>query len=149
MDIEKQLSIDFKEALLSKNKIMKNTIQLLRADILNHKKELKCDLTENEIFEIVSKEIKQKEKALSEFLKGKRSDLAEQTQNEIAILEKYMPKALSRQELDEIVRKNIINYQPFTKEYMGIVIKKVKEQVGARADGKVVFELVKSYVISK
>lgn len=90
MKISDQLLQDFKKYLIAKETIKKNTIQILRAEILNKSKDLHRDLNEEEILQIIAKEIKQKQDAIDSFKKANRQDLIDQTDEEILTLEKYM-----------------------------------------------------------
>lgn len=103
MSLPEILIKDFKTYLINKNTIKKNTVQILRAEILNKSKELNRNLNDDEILEIIAKEIKQKQGAVDEFRKGNRDDLVEQAELEITTLEKYMPVPLSLEELKTII----------------------------------------------
>jgi uncharacterized protein YqeY len=147
MKLSEQLVKDFKKYLINKQSVEKNTIQLLRAEILNKSKDLHRDLTEEEILEIISKEIKQKNSAIDEFNNANRQDLVEQTQKEIKTLQVYMPKPLSIEELKSIIAETMSELNIYQKNGMGTIIKEVKSQVGVRADGKTISMLVKEALI--
>lgn len=147
MKISDQLLQDFKKYLIAKETIKKNTIQILRAEILNKSKDLHRDLNEEEILQIIAKEIKQKQDAIDSFKKANRQDLIDQTNEEILTLEKYMPKPLSIDELKTIIAETMSELNIYQKDKMGILIKEVKSQVGVRADGKTISMLIKEALI--
>ena len=147
MKISDQLLQDFKKYLIAKETIKKNTIQILRAEILNKSKDLHRDLNEEEILQIIAKEIKQKQDAIDSFKKANRQDLINQTNEEILTLEKYMPKPLSIDELKTIIAETMSELNIYQKDKMGILIKEVKSQVGVRADGRTISMLIKEALI--
>ena len=97
-DIKSILREDFKAAMLSKNTIKKNCIQMVRASILQTEKDLQKELSFEDIINI-----KQKKDALEQFEKANRDDLIKLTNREINILEEYMPEQLSIEEVKKIV----------------------------------------------
>lgn len=147
MKISDQLLQDFKKYLIAKETIKKNTIQILRAEILNKSKDLHRDLNEEEILQIIAKEIKQKQDAIDSFKKANRQDLIDQTDEEILTLEKYMPQPLSIDELKAIIAETMSELNIYQKDKMGVLIKEVKSQVGVRADGKTISMLIKKALI--
>lgn len=138
---------DFKKYLIAKEKVKKDTIQILRAEILNKSKELQKDLSEQEMLEIIAKEIKQKRDSLADFKKADRQDLINQTYEEIGTLEQYIPKLLDIEELKIIVKETASEINAVNKKDMGRLIKEVREQVGVRADGKTISDLVKQILL--
>lgn len=143
MNLEQQLALDFKKYLIAKERTKKNTIQVLRADILNKSKELQRELTTNEILEIIAKEIKEKKDALEDFTKAQRQDLIDQTNEEILTLQVYMPVPLTTKELEFVISNIMSELNLYETKDMGKIIKEVKQEVGVRADGKEISQLVK------
>ena len=142
MNLSDRLVKDFKKYLIEKLTIPKNTVQLLRADILNKSKELQRELSEEEMLEIVAKQIKQKRSVLEEFEKCNRQDLVDKTYMEISILNQYMPEPLTLEELEVIIKETASEINATSKKDMGRLMKEIKEQVGVRADGKTISQLV-------
>ena len=142
MNLSDRLVKDFKKYLIEKLTIPKNTVQLLRADILNKSKELQRELSEEEMLEIVAKKIKKKRSALEEFEKCNRRDLVDKTYMEISILNQYMPEPLTLEELEVIIKETASEINATSKKDMGRLMKEIKEQVGVRADGKTISQLV-------
>lgn len=146
-DLSARLVKDFKRYLIAKEKVKKDTIQILRAEILNKSKELQKDLSEQEMLEIIAKEIKQKRDSLADFKKADRQDLINQAYEEIDTLEQYMPKLLDIEELKVIVKETASEINAIDKKDMGRLIKEIKQQVGVRADGKTISDLVKQVLL--
>lgn len=146
-DLSARLVKDFKRYLIAKEKVKKDTIQILRAEILNKSKELQKDLSEQEMLEIIAKEIKQKRDSILEFEKAQRKDLVDRAYEEIETLEQYMPKLLDIEELKVIVKETASEINAVNKKDMGRLIKEVKQQVGVRADGKTISDLVKQILL--
>ena len=122
---------------------MKNTIQMIRAAILQTEKDKQIELDDNGILEIISKQVKQKNDALEQFEKADRQDLVEQTKLEINILKEYLPKQLSREEVEQIVVNLSRTLGIFDMKGMGTLIKSAKAKIGAGSDGKTISEVVK------
>ena len=141
--LKERLLNDMKEAMKNKDTIRKNTIQLVRAAILNKEKDEQKELTDTEIEQIISKEIKKRNDTIGMLLVHDRETEIGDIQKEQDVLAEYLPKPLTPEELDKIVTK-ILAEGSFGPKQMGAVIKAVKEEVGTRAEGKMISELVKS-----
>ena len=146
-ELSNNLLKDFKKYLIAKDTVKKNTVQILRAEILNKSKELHRDISDEEILEIIAKQIKQKKDSLADFKKAERQDLIDLTCEEINTLEQYMPKPLSIEELAVIVKETASEINAIDKKDMGRLIKEVKQQAGVRADGKTISDLVKQILL--
>ena len=127
----------------NKDIVKKNTIQMIRAAILQTEKDKQIELDDNGILEIISKQVKQKNDALEQFEKADRQDLIEQTKLEINILKEYLPKQLSREEVEQIVVDLSRTLGIFDMKGMGTLIKSAKAKIGAGSDGKTISEVVK------
>ena len=146
-ELSNNLLKDFKKYLIAKDTVKKNTVQILRAEILNKSKELHRDISDEEILEIIAKQIKQKKDSMADFKKAERQDLIDQTCEEINTLEQYMPKSLSIKELAVIVRETASEINAVDKKDIERLMKEVKQQVGVRADGKTISDLVKQILL--
>ena len=122
---------------------MKNTIQMIRAAILQTEKDKQIELDDNGILEIISKQVKQKNDALEHFEKANRQDLVEQTKLEINILKEYLPKQFSKAEVEQIIIGLSRTLGISDMKGMGTLIKSAKAKIGAGSDGKTISEVVK------
>ena len=141
--LKEKLMNDLKEAMKNKNEIRKNTIQMVRAAILQIEKDKGISVEDKKIIEIIAKEVKGKKDALVDFEKAGREDLINQTKEKINILQEYLPKQLSKEEVLEEVKKVIEEVGATSIKDMGIVMKTAKEKIGAAADGRSINEAVK------
>ena len=90
MTLKEQLLADLKTAMKSKDKVAKDTVTMIRAAVLQKEKDTKTELDDSEILDIISKQYKQRKDALADFVKADREDLIETTNQEIAIIKKYL-----------------------------------------------------------
>lgn len=141
--LKEKLMNDFKIAMKEKNIVKKNTIQLVRAAILNKEKDLQKELDDNECEQVIVNQMKQRKDALKIYSEKNLSDKINETQNEIDILQEYLPQPMTEQEVIEIIEKKIQELNVSDMKGMGIVIKAVKEVVGSRAEGKLISDIVK------
>lgn len=141
--MKEKLMEDLKMAMRNKDIVKKNTIQMIRAAILQTEKDKQIELDDNGILEIISKQVKQKNDALEQFKKADRQDLVEQTESEINILKEYLPKQLSKEEVEQIVIDLSRTLGISDMKGMGTLIKSAKAKIGAGSDGKTISEVVK------
>lgn len=147
--IKEKLTADLKSAMQERDTIRKNTIQSIRAEILNWEKDLKNqgkEITDQIIESIILKEVKKRKDALDQFDKAERFDLCEQTRNELYTLEEYLPKQLSREEIESIVKAIIDDCECAN---IGTVMKLAKEKIGNQASGKDISDVVKELLNRK
>lgn len=142
MLLKDRLNEDLKTAMKEKNNIKKNTIQLLRASILQEEVNSRESLTNEQVQDIIMKEKKKRIDALSQFEKAKRKDLVEQTQKELLYINTYLPQPASEYEINNVIEETIKELNATQKE-MGMVIKQVREKLKNRADGKTISDKVK------
>lgn len=142
--LKEKLLEDMKVSMREKNVIRKNVIQMVRAAILQVEKDKQIELSDDQIIEVIAKESKKRKDSLSDYEKSGREELIAQVNEEIEILAEYLPKPLSKEELEKIIEEVIASVGATTMKEMGTVMKAVKEKVGAAADGKTINEIVKS-----
>ena len=143
MSLKEKLLIDLKDAMKARDTVRKDTIQLIRSAILQIEKDKKIILGDDEITEVLARELKSRRDALSDIEKSGRADLKEKADREIEIILGYMPRQLSREELETIVREAIAETGALSLKDMGKVMKAVMPKVKGRADGNIVNDIVK------
>ncbi len=141
--LKDELLGDLKNAMKEKDDIKKNAIQMVRAAILQVEKDKSITLQDNQIIEIIAKEVKKRKDSISDYQKGGRQDIVEQIEKEIEILSKYLPKQLTKQEIEYIVKQVIQKVGATSIKDMGKVMKQAKEEIGVSAEGKVINQVVK------
>ncbi|WP_448517704.1 GatB/YqeY domain-containing protein [Pseudothermotoga sp.] len=142
MDLKAKLNQDLKEALKAKDEVKLRTVRMLLAAIKNFEVEKMGPATDEEIFQIMSKEIKKRQEAIEMYEKGGRQDLAQAEKQEIEVIQSYMPKQLSEEEIREIARKVISEMNLKSPKDVGTAMKAIMPQVKGRADGKLVNKIV-------
>lgn len=142
--LKEELLNDMKTAMRDKDEIRKNTVQMVRAAILQVEKDKGTELDDAQIIDIIAKESKKRKDAAVDFEKSGREDLIEKNQKELEILATYLPKQLSKDEIAEVVKGVISKVGASSIKEMGAVMKAAKEEMGASADGKTINEVVKS-----
>ncbi len=145
--LKEKLLNDLKEAMKDKNLIRKNTIQMIRAAVLQIEKDKGIEVDDEQIVDIIAKESKKRKDAEADFVKSGREDLVNQNREELAILSEYLPKQLSVEEVEKIVKEIIEDIGATSIKEMGVVMKTSKEKIGAATDGKTISEVVKKLLV--
>ncbi len=148
MKLKEKIDLDFKNSMKEKNVIKKDTLSFVRAAIkqieVDERRVLDCD----EITALIAKQIKMRKDAISEFKKGNREDLIDSYQAEVDVLEEYMPKQLSDDEILAVIEDK---FNSLDKEknmsIMGLLMKEVMAEVSNTASGDRVSQLVKDFIL--
>jgi uncharacterized protein YqeY len=143
LTLKDELKSELKAAMKAKDKIAKATITMVRAAILQVEKDKKIELDDDAVLEVISKQVKQRKDALKEFEKAGREDLVQQTQEELQVLQKYLPQQLTEAELEKIIDATINDTGAETMQDMGKVMGAIIPKVKGRADGSVINKMVK------
>jgi uncharacterized protein YqeY len=145
MLLQERLSQEMKQALKSGDSTRLSVIRLLRASIKNREIERGKNrpLTENDLFEVVVSAVKQRNEAIEQFAKAGRMDLVKKEEAELKILQDFLPKSLSQEELDAKIREAILATGASGIKDMGKVMKMLMPQVVGRADAAQVSQKVK------
>jgi uncharacterized protein len=139
------ITANMKTAMRERNKVALNTLRALKSAVTNaaiEKSGAGSDLPENEVINIIRKQIKQRQDSIEQFEKAGRAELAENEKAEIGILEQYLPIPLSNDEIVAAVESAITEAGAETKKEMGQVMKILQEKTGGRADGKILSQEV-------
>ena len=141
--LKEKLLEDLKNCMKDKNVVRKNVIQMVRAAILQVEKDNGITLDDNQIIDIIAKESKKRNDSLADYEKSGREDLINELKEEINILAEYLPKQLSMEEVEKIVKEVIEAEGATSIKDMGKVMKSAKERIGAASDGRTINEAVK------
>lgn len=141
--LKEKLMEDLKSAMKEKNVNKKNAIQMVRTAILQIEKDKGIEVEDGKILEIIAKEVKNRRDSIAEFENAGREDLVNQAKEEIAAIEGYLPKQLTRDEIKERVATIIEKTGATSMKDMGTVMKEAKNEMGASADGRTINEVVK------
>lgn len=146
MTIKQQLDQDLKTALLAGDKQTATVLRGLKGAILNVEiAQMKRDqgLAEDEVLAVLGKEVKKRQESADLYKQAGQQDRGEAELAEKQIIEKYLPKQMSDEELVEVIDTVISETSAEGMQAMGQVIGKVKARVGAQADGARIAQLVK------
>jgi len=146
MNLSERLNDDMKQAMKSQDKFKLSVIRMVRAAVKNQEIELKRTLDDNEVLDILSREVKQRKDSLQEFEKAGRDDLAKDIAAEIEIISAYLPKQLTEEEIKVIVQQTIQETGASSKAEMGKVMSALMPKVKGRADGKLVNTIVQQFL---
>ena len=141
--LQPQIEEELIKALKAKEDDKVNTLRYLKSALQNQAIDFKKkELTDEEVGEVVTAEVKKHRESIAEFKKGGRQDLVDQEQKELSILEKYRPKQLDQEELSKIIDQAISETGASGEADMGKVMGAVMPQVKGKADGGLVAKLV-------
>lgn len=149
MPIKDRLQEDWKSALKARDKFKSEVLSMAKSSILLMEKTNGVSLEDEQIIEVLARDVKQRREALLEFQRGGRMDLVDKANAEIEILLSYLPQQLSEKEILEIVKEAADSVGANSIKDMGKVMSEVKPKVVGRADGKLVSTIVKDYLNNK
>ena len=151
MSIKDRLTEDMKLAMKEKEagKFRLSVIRMVRASIKNAEIDRKKELADDEVLDIIAKEVKLRRDAAEEFSRGNRQDLADNVQREAAILMDYLPAQLSEAEIRALVSAAVTQTGAASVKDMGKVMAVLMPQTKGRADGKLVNLIVKELLTSE
>ena len=145
MSLKVRLTDDMKQAMKDKEagKLRLSVIRMVRANIKNVEIDRKQELTDDEVLDVVAKEVKMRRDAMEEFKKAARPDLVEGLENEVAILMDYLPEQLSEAAVRALVENAVAETQAVSPKEMGKVMAVLMPKVKGRADGKLINSIVR------
>lgn len=145
MSLKERLTEDMKQAMKDKEigKLRLSVIRMVRANIKNVEIDSKQELSDDEVLDVVSKEVKMRRDSIEEFKKGNRLDLVENLELEIEVLMKYLPEQLSEAEVRTLVEQAVVEAKAVSPKDMGKVMAVLMPKVKGRADGKLVNTIVR------
>ena len=145
MSLQKQIMEEMKAAMKSKDTIALQALRAVKSAFLLAKTETGAgeDLSEEQEIKIIQKQVKQRKDSAAIFIKQNRQDLAEPELKEIAVLEKFLPEALSEDKIEEVVINTIQKLGASGMKDMGKVMGIVSKELSGQADGKTISMLVK------
>jgi uncharacterized protein len=143
MELKQRLQDDLKSAMRERDEVRKRTLRLTLASIKNREVEVRHVLSDGDVAEVLHKEAKQRRETLDELARADRPDLVAAEQAELAVLEEYLPKQLSRDEIADMAREVIDELNVQGPRQMGQVMSVLMPQLKGRADGKLVSQVVR------
>lgn len=138
-----KITKDLTEAMKAKDTFRTSVLRMLKSALKNEEINKKSPLTDDEVLSIIKKQVKTRKDSMNEYISYNRMDLADSLQKEIDILNEYLPEELSDEELEKIVNETITKVNAESIKQMGLVIKTISSEYGARCDMAKVSKLVK------
>lgn len=136
MAIKDKLKDDLKTAMVEKDAVRKNVVQLIKAGVLQVEKDKKITLDDEGVLDVIAKQLKQRRDSLPDYEKSGREDLIAQLKREMELLMEYLPAQLTHDELVEIVKEAIAQTGASEIKDMGKIMAAVLPKTKGRADGK-------------
>lgn len=137
---------DLINAMKEQDKFKLSVLRMLKSALQAEEINKKSELTDDEVLNVIKKQVKVRTASLEEYKEYGRNDLADNLQKEIEILKTYLPEELSSEELIKIIDEQFAIINPTSIKDMGSVIKAVSSVVGTRADMSEVSKIVKEKI---
>ncbi len=143
MTLEEKLKQDLVVAMKEKNKEKLDVIRMVKAAVDLEHINKKCDITDELVLDVLSKQIKMRNDSISGFSKAERTDLVEKTKRELEILLTYMPEQLTEEEVDKVIDEIFSTVKPESARDMGRVMKEATARLKGKTDMKMVSTKIK------
>ncbi len=148
MLLREKIQEQLKEAMKSRDKVKTRTLRMVIAALKNFEVEKMGEATDEEIIQIIQKEVKRRKEAIEEYKKAGREELAQSEREELEILMEYLPKQLTEDEIRSLALEVIKEVGASSLKDLGKVMKVIMPKVKGRADGKVVNRIVREILQS-
>ena len=138
MTLQERIDADLRDAMRAKNAGRLGVLRMLKSALKYAaiEKPGESQLDDAAASQVIRKQVKQRQDSIESFEKGGRPELAAKEKEELEILNSYLPKGLSADELSALVRETIAEVGATSKAQMGAVMKALQAKVAGRADGK-------------
>ena len=143
MSLKEQLNESMKTAMKARDDLRLSAIRMVRSTVKNREIDLKQEMDDQGIIEVISTLAKQRRESIRMYQEGNRPDLVEKEEAELAILLGFLPAQLSAEEINELVDRIITETGAQSGRDMGRVMKALTPLTSGKADGKAVSEAVK------
>ncbi len=143
MTLLEQINNDMISYMKNKDSFSLGVVRMVKGAIQLEKINKKRDLTDEEVVAVIAKQIKMRNDSITEFSKANRTDLVEQYQKEITLLEGYMPEQLSIEEIKKIIDEAFTKVNPTSSKDMGLIMKEVSPKLKGKADMSSVSTIIK------
>ena len=145
MTIQEKIDADLKEAMRSKDAERLSVLRMVKSALMNAAIEMqgaRAQLPDPDAIAVIRKQVKQREDSIEGFEKGGRLELAAKERREIGVLMEYLPKPLTENELEQLVKGAIAEIGATSKAQMGAVMKVATQKAGGRVDGRTLSQAV-------
>ena len=152
MQLKERLETDLSQALKNKDATIVSVLRMLKAGWQNLGIELRADgkeLSEEDILKVLKKEVKKRHESIKLFIQGKRQDLVDIEEKELAVLKKYLPEELTDGKLQELIEGIITEVSDDIKDNFGLLMRHTMEKLKDKADGSRISKIIKEIVDKK
>ena len=146
MSLKETLNNDIKTAMKTKDKETLAVLRMIKTAVQAAEIDKKEELNAEEELTILAREAKQRRESLAEFVKAGRDELVAKTEAEIEIVERYLPKQLSVEEVKEVIATVAEKIGATTQKEFGKLMGAVMQELKGKADGNVIKEQVKAHL---
>ena len=143
MTLSEKINNDLKEAMKNKDSFKLGVIRMVKGAMQLEKSNPRAELTDDDVIKVLSKQIKMRKESITQFESAGREDLVEQNKKELEILNTYMPKQLSLEELNKIIDKVFEEVKPTSIKDMGMIMKSLSPLIKGKADMSLVNTIIK------
>ena len=145
MSLKERIVSDMTAAMKAKDAARLSTLRMVKANIMNREIEKGSDLTDEELTKAFQSLVKQRRDSIEQYEKAGRQELADKERAEIEVIEAYLPRAATREEIEQAVIEAIKETNASSMRDMGAVMKAAQARLaGQSADGRMVSEIVKA-----
>jgi uncharacterized protein YqeY len=145
MNLEQKIMAELKTAMLAKNEAALRALRAVKSAIILAKTSgSNVELSEADEMKLLQKLVKQRKESLDIFTQQNRADLAKNEEDEIAVIEKFLPAMMSADEVKEVLKGIITSMGATQPSDMGKVMGAASKQLAGKADNKMISELVKN-----
>src|SRR5699024_707199 len=144
MSLTERINQDVKQAMKARDKETLKVLRMLKSALQMEQLEHSEPLNEEQEITIIARELKHRKDSLAEFEKAGRQDLVDEVTDEIVVVERYLPKQLSEEEIEVEVRKVMDELNASSKSDFGKVMGKAMANLKGKADGNLVKEVTKN-----
>ncbi len=149
MSLKDKLAADLKHAIRQGDQQRKSTLRMVLAAIRNAEIEKRRELDEGDLLAIIAKEVKQRRESIAEFESAGRQDLVDREKGELEILLAYLPRQLSREEIEAKARQVIEEVGATSPAQLGEVMRRLMPMMKGKADGRLVNQVVRELLAGK
>ncbi len=143
MGLKERIQEDMRKAAKERDSLALSALRMAIAAIKNREIEVRGEIGDDVVAKLLGTMIKQRREAVELYVKGNRPELAEKETKEISVLEAYLPKGLSPEEVESLAREAVAAVGAKSQADLGRVMRALMPKVAGRADGKIVNEVVR------
>jgi len=153
MTLKERIEADMKEAMRSSDRLKLSVLRMIRARILEREVELRSSrgrdyhLSDEEVVDVLQTYAKQRKQSIDSYRQGKREDLASKEEQELAVVETYLPRPLTESEIEALVKEAMRETEAKGLGDLGKVMKTVMPRIQGRAEGRIVNEIARRCLV--